>query len=202
MAAMSPTAASSAPDDAAPTRDRILDATLSWAIDTGMRKVSVDEIARRAGVSRATVYVHFPGRSSVVSAAIEREIGRFLEQISAIPDRYDDNRRQLVETFAEAMLLFRQHPALRSVLRINPEVLLPYVAGEHALGIDVGRAFMVALMPDTLLNDNDREQFAEHVIRQFHSHLLAPAGAFDLDSLDGCRDYATRFVLPVLELLT
>jgi AcrR family transcriptional regulator len=195
---MSQTAPPATADDAASTRDRILDATLSWAVDTGMRKVSVDEIARRAGVSRATVYVHFPGRSSLVEAAIEREIGRLLEQISTIAENYADSEQQLVETVAQGMLLLRKHPALRSVLRVNPQVLLPYVVGEHAIGIDVGRAFVVALMDNTPIADRERNELAEHIIRQFHSHLLAPTETFDLDTPEGCRSYARRFLLPVL----
>ncbi|WP_157121951.1 TetR/AcrR family transcriptional regulator, partial [Nocardia violaceofusca] len=54
-------------------RTRIIEAVVSLAATTGLRKLSMDEVARSAGVGRATLYNYFPGRDALISAAVESE---------------------------------------------------------------------------------------------------------------------------------
>jgi TetR/AcrR family transcriptional regulator, mexCD-oprJ operon repressor len=67
--------------DAQRSVDRILDATLeALASDP---EASMAEIARRAGVVRATVYVHFPTRENLIEAVTRRAISDVTEAIQA-----------------------------------------------------------------------------------------------------------------------
>src|SRR4051794_25435160 len=64
--------------------DRILDATLRCVARWGMAKTTLDDVAREAGCARASIYRAFPGgKPSVLHAAGEREISRFLDGLSA-----------------------------------------------------------------------------------------------------------------------
>jgi TetR/AcrR family transcriptional repressor of mexCD-oprJ operon len=67
---------------------RILDAALdALASDP---EASMAEIARRAGVVRATIYVHFPTRESLIEAVTERAIAEVTEAMTAAePERGD-----------------------------------------------------------------------------------------------------------------
>ena len=67
---------------------RILDAALdALASDP---EASMAEIARRAGVVRATIYVHFPTRESLIEAVTERAIAEVTQAMAAAePDRGD-----------------------------------------------------------------------------------------------------------------
>ena len=67
--------------DAPRSNDRILDATLdALASDP---EASMAEIARRAGVVRATIYVHFPSRENLIEAVTRRAIAEVTEAIRA-----------------------------------------------------------------------------------------------------------------------
>src|SRR6266540_5149197 len=67
---------------------RILDAALEAL--AGDPEASMAEIARRAGVVRATIYVHFPTRESVIEAVTEGAISEVLQvMVAAEPDRGD-----------------------------------------------------------------------------------------------------------------
>lgn len=179
------------------TADRILDAVVALTIETGMRKVSVDDIARRAGLSRATVYLQFPQRNRLLEAAIERELGELLRKITEVAEQYEDPEERLIGAVAGALQLAIAHPAITALLRLNPAPLIPYVLGEHALGISIGRAFASSLIGDDLLSGEARAQFAEHIIRQFHSLLIAPSSTIPLATEDECRRYVRTFLLPV-----
>ncbi|SRR6266511_100963 len=67
---------------------RILDAALEAL--AGDPEASMAEIARRAGVVRATIYVHFPTRESLIEAVTEGAISEVLQvMVAAEPDRGD-----------------------------------------------------------------------------------------------------------------
>ena len=63
---------------------RILEAALRCIARWGMAKTTLDDVAREAGCSRATIYRAFPGgKQSVIHATGERELRRFLDDLSA-----------------------------------------------------------------------------------------------------------------------
>src|SRR4051794_13439556 len=83
-------------------RARVLEATVECAGRVGFGRITVEEVARGATVSRATVYRWFPGgREQLVDEAITYEVGRFLDRVSEAAETADDLAGRL-----EAGLLF------------------------------------------------------------------------------------------------
>lgn len=180
-----------------PTPTRILSATIAWVAETGLRKISVDEIARRASVSRATVYLHFPNKSALLEAAITYEVARVLAGASEVAEKYDDPDERLVEVFASAFVGLSSHPALVAMLKHNPKAVLPFVFGPDPLAIRMAREHVTGLFDGTA----GSVELAELIVRTFHSFLLAPSSVIDLSTLDGARSYARTVLIPLRDSL-
>jgi len=68
------------------TRDAILDATDRLLASRGFRGVTMDDVAREAGVSRRTVYMYFPSKEDVGLSSIDRVVEnaqRYLRELAA-----------------------------------------------------------------------------------------------------------------------
>src|SRR6266699_2256059 len=105
----------------APARKRRADAERSIT-DTALEALASDPdasmaaIARRAGVVRATIYMHFPTRESLLDAVMEEATGRVAEAIrQAEPDRGEP--REALERVILAT--WRQLSEFHNILQIN-----------------------------------------------------------------------------------
>lgn len=180
------------------TREKILAAAVRWAAETGLRKLSMDEIARAAGVSRGTVYLHFPNRDALFDAAAQQQLTEFFAGVMEVAARYRDPHERLVRTFAYAYDVLSHHALVQSVLRVNPALLIPYVIGNRT-AIDFSREIVVGIIAaDEIQAPITPEELAEQIVRAFHSLILAPSTVFNLDQPGGAEDYARRFLLPLV----
>lgn len=65
-------------------REQLLDAALAVIVSHGYEGVSIEAVARAAGVTRPVIYDHFPNLGSLLRALIEREEGLALDQLGSI----------------------------------------------------------------------------------------------------------------------
>ncbi|MEU1282646.1 TetR/AcrR family transcriptional regulator [Kitasatospora sp. NPDC005856] len=106
------------------TDDAILDAAADLIVHLGVRRTQLSEIARRAGVSRPTVYRRWPDVRAVIGALLTREILTTLD--GAGLDVHD--RETLVERVVEIAVRLRDHPVLGALLHSDDsDLLLQYV---------------------------------------------------------------------------
>lgn len=109
------------------TRDRILDATLELLASIGLAKLSLEEVAAEAGVSRQTVYRHFGNRDQLLAATVLREEQGFIDRIVAASDRESELQAALEAAIRETLTAAREHPLLDRLLETEPEQLLPFL---------------------------------------------------------------------------
>src|ERR1700759_973906 len=80
-------------------REQLLDATKAIVADDGFHAVSIDAVARRAGITRPIVYDHFGSLDNLLVALLERETSRTLGQLAERVSSDDD----LAATFDRAL---------------------------------------------------------------------------------------------------
>ncbi|MFJ1706076.1 TetR/AcrR family transcriptional regulator [Kitasatospora sp. NPDC088346] len=103
--------------------DTILDAAAELVLVLGPRRTQLAEIARRAGVSRPTVYRRWPDVRAVVGALLTREIRATQERAV----RTGDDREAVVAWIVEVAVQVRDHPVLGALLRSDADLLVEYV---------------------------------------------------------------------------
>ncbi len=107
--------------------DRVLDAVYASVLAVGVRRTTMSEVARRAGVSRMTVYRHFPDVTSVIAELMTREFCDLLDAIEQEVAALATARERLVEACVLTARRLPEHPLFRRVLDVDPELLIPYV---------------------------------------------------------------------------
>ena len=112
-------------NDPSPTiGDRILDAAAYCVITYGVDRVTLAEIARRARVSRPTVYRRWPDTRSVLAALLTMRITGALDEV---PSR-GVGREVLVERIVAVAEHLRRDDVVMSVLRKAPDLAMVYIA--------------------------------------------------------------------------
>jgi AcrR family transcriptional regulator len=166
-----------------PTRDQVLAGVVAVAGRVGVARLTVDEVAREAGVGRATVYRWFPGgREQLVDEGITWEIGRFLDRVAEATAGAPDLRSRLVGTIRVARRLLAEHEVLQRLLATEPGGVLPQLQQTVPLVVAVLRDDLrtaVAAEPRRRAGV-DPEEAADWLARMVLSFTIAE-GRHDLD---------------------
>ena len=101
----------------------------------------MDEVARRARVGRPSLYKHFPGRDALIGAVVRTELAKFLAEVQSVVERYDDPDERVVHGFPHAYRLCSYCPTVSPILRLNPEIFLPYVITHDSYALNLGITF-------------------------------------------------------------
>ncbi|WP_380280795.1 TetR/AcrR family transcriptional regulator [Kitasatospora purpeofusca] len=106
------------------TDDAILDAAAELIVQLGVGRTQLAEIARRAGVSRPTVYRRWPDVRAVIGALLTREIGATRDAVRLT----GTDRAAFVDGVVEVAVRLRDHPVLGALLRsADSDTLFEYV---------------------------------------------------------------------------
>ncbi|MCP9954044.1 TetR/AcrR family transcriptional regulator [Actinomadura madurae] len=180
---------------------RILDAALAEFESYGLRRVSVEDVAKRAGVARTTIYRRFAGKDQLLQAVILRECRRFLTAIAEATEGLPSPEDAVVEGFAVGLRSARAHPLLARVLESEPEAFLPQLSMNGGAVMLAARDILADRLRRARPGDaEDHDTVAEVLLRVAVSLLLVPGGGLALDDEDAirrfARDYLTRMLRP------
>jgi AcrR family transcriptional regulator len=188
------------PSDAA--SERILDAALALAAASGIRHLTMDDVARRARVGRMTVYRRFGDKAQLIDALVVRECRRCLAELDAAigPDATIED--QVAEGFVTSMRLAREHPLLNRLARFEPEAVLEAFVADGDTVFAAARAFVAGRLRASqaagVLGAVDVEAAAELLVRLAFSFVLIQESVLPLHDDAKARAIARRLIAPVL----
>jgi AcrR family transcriptional regulator len=178
---------------------RVVDAALRCIARWGVAKTTLDDVAREASCSRATIYRLFPGgKDALLEAVVHAELGRFFTELNRRLDEAPDLEDMVVAGVAFAARSLAEHDALQFVLAYEPEVILPRVAFSHADRVlSVVTAFAAPHLAP-YVGEQEAPRAAEWLARIVLSYTLAPAAGVDVGDESSVRRLVRAFVLPGL----
>ncbi|GGY08937.1 TetR family transcriptional regulator [Streptomyces tanashiensis] len=114
----------------------MLDAARDCVLAVGVRRTTLTDIARRAGVSRMTIYRRWPDVRSLVGDLMTREW--ITVAAGAMPPSDEDRpeRERIVEGLVAGAVAFRAHPLFHKIIDVDPELLLPYILDRRGASQD------------------------------------------------------------------
>jgi AcrR family transcriptional regulator len=186
-----------APDNDA-TATRILDSALAEFADYGIRRVSVDDIAVRAGVHRTTVYRYFPNKAAIIQAAglkwVHDTFSRINEEVQGLPFG-----ERLVEGFSRAVSTLQDDPLATKVLGPDGDAALRALTVDGGPVIGMVTAMFVHWLWDTnAAPPEDAAKRTEIFVRLGLSFALTPDSNFDMRSPKGRKEFARTYMLPIV----
>jgi AcrR family transcriptional regulator len=183
-----------------PVTTAILDAAVVEFERHGFRRVALDDVARRARVSRTTIYRRFSGRDELVAAVIDRENAALFADIATEVKSTGRHANYYVEAFTLSIMRFRRHRVLDRVITDEPGLMLE-LAHQH-WGAAVARmaAALRVIFPDGFaarIGDDAVDELAETILRYAAMALLLPT-AHPLVTAKDVRAFAEAHFLPSL----
>jgi AcrR family transcriptional regulator len=179
---------------------RILNAAKSCCERWGFDKVTIEDIAAEAGVSRATLYRLFPGGKDVLFEALRvRELEDFFTRLSLHLDGATDFEDLLVRCVVHATLELRDDQHLSLMLASEPGDTLSQLTVDGLPRITrVATVFLVPLV-DGYLPRHEAARLVELLSRLVISYFLAPSEHVDLGDTESAATFIRSFVLPAFE---
>ena len=178
-----------------PAEIRVLDAAKTCCERWGFEKVTIDDIAREAGVSRATLYRMFPGGKDVLFEALRvRELTEFFDVLTAEVGDIDDLEELVVRLVSTATAELRADDHLALMLAAEPGETLSQLTVEGLPRImNVATEYLTPLVRPFV--EHDRAiVLIDVLVRATISYFLAPSPYIDL----GDRDAARAVVSPMV----
>jgi AcrR family transcriptional regulator len=184
-------------DDRSSTRVRIVDGALGCLARQGIAKTTVDDIARAAGLSRATVYRTFPkGKEGILSAVVETEVARLFSSLAVSMGEASDLEDVLVAGMVESARRLRSHEALAFLLAHEPGAVLPYLTFRELDRVLLVAGDLAAPFFARWLEPEQASRAAEWAVRIVMAYCSNPSPHADLTDPGDTRALVRRFVLP------
>lgn len=134
----------------------------------GVRRTTLTDVARRAGVSRMTIYRRWPDVESLIADLMTRE---WSAVVAAVAPPHDGApvRAQLVDSMVDGVRALRDHPLYRKIVDTDPEVLLPYILERRGSSHN---AMLTGIEATLFAGHRDRTVRRDDVTRQARTLLL------------------------------
>jgi AcrR family transcriptional regulator len=191
-------------DDHDETGTRILDAAYELFCHIGIQRSTMEDVARRSGVSRITVYRRFATKGALVDQLVRREVRRYLDQFRIDIEQAETAADRVVLGFVSSLRAFRRNPLIGGLMAADPNALVPSTIGDGGRTLATVRAFVAGQLrreqdAGNVSGQVDVDIVAELMVRVCSSFLVIPSHIVDLDDDEQLGHLARQFLVPMLE---
>ena len=186
-----------------PARDtatHILDVAYTLFLEFGLRKTTMEDVAKRANMGRITVYRHYADKPTLFQAVVMRECFRSMQEVESMLAQINDAEERFVSGFVIVVNGARKHPLISRLLETEPEWLLPYLTTKGEAMLRFGSQYVAStLRQEKYVATPQIDLLAEMLWRLLHSILLTPGGLMAPPNDDeALRHVARSFLLPLV----
>jgi len=190
-------------DDHDETSTRILDAAFELFCRIGIPRTTMEDVARRAGVSRITVYRRFATKGVLVDQLVRREILRYFDQFRRDIEGAPTAADRVVAGFVSSLQALRRNPLIGGLMAADPNALVPATIGDGGRTLAAVRAFVAGQLrreqdAGNVGADVNVDIGAELMVRVASPFLVIPSHIVDLDDDEQLRVLARQFLVPML----
>lgn len=107
--------------------EALLDATQACVLAVGVRRTTMTDVARRAGVSRMTLYRRYADVTSLMQALMTREFTQIIGEVEREVAPLPSARERIVAAAVGGVDRLTRHPLFLRIVDVDPELLLPYI---------------------------------------------------------------------------
>lgn len=175
----------------------MVDAALSCIARWGVSKTTLEDIAREAGCSRATVYRLFPGgKQSLLEVASAHEIGRLIDVVAGPLADADDLADALTEALVAAATALESHEALRTIIAHEPELLLSVLSFDRLDPVLAVASAQLAPLLTRFVDQRTAAEVVEWCVRLLLSFTFEPSERIRLSARGDVQHLVSSHLLP------
>ena len=191
-------------EDTDETRTRVLDAAYEQFCRMGIQRSTMEDVARRAGVSRITVYRRFSSKDALVEQVVRREFRRYFGRFLIDIQRAETAADRVVLGFVSSLRAIRGNPLIGGLIAMETEQLVSSLIGDGGVTVATVRQFVAGQLRQEQRAGNvaaglDTDLVAEMMVRISASFLAIPSQLLDLDDEEQLAEVARRFLVPMLD---
>ncbi|MFI6518218.1 TetR/AcrR family transcriptional regulator [Spirillospora sp. NPDC050679] len=191
-------------DDTDETRARVLDAAYEQFCRMGIQRSTMEDVARRAGVSRITVYRRFATKDALVEQVVRREFRRYFVQFLRDIEQAETAADRVVLGFVSSLRAIRGNPLIGGLIATETDLLVASMISDGGRTVATVRRFVAGQLRQeqragNVPDDLDADLVAEMMVRVSASFLAIPSHLIDLDDDEQLAGVARRFLVPMLE---
>lgn len=180
----------------------LLDAASELFSRHGIQRTTMDDVARRAGLSRITVYRRVSSKEALVEQVVLREFRRYLDQFRIDIASAETAQDRVVLGFVSSLRAIRGNALIGGLMVAEPQTLVPLLETTGRTLATVSQFVAGQLRHEQRAGqigaDVDVDLVAEVMVRLTTSFLLTPSELVDLDDDRQLGDVARRFLVPML----
>lgn len=158
------------------SEDRYLDAARACILATGWTRTTLTDVARRAGVSRMTIYRTWPDMQTLLADLMTREWGAVVTEV-ATADEASRPVDRLTGGVTRTVSALRTNDLLRKIVEVDPELLLPYLLQRRGRSQDHILSLLVPIIEagqeDGSIRPGDPTLIARSMLLTAHGFTLS-----------------------------